>query len=444
MTIDYSDINSLLGKSFLCPDCGREHTVPTRVIESGSGLTERLPELMAEAIKGRRVLLLCDDITHQIAGKRLGELLGDAGWQVRQVILEPQGSERVHADEQYFPAIRAGAKDCDLVLTVGSGGITDMGKFVADEQGLPCVSFPTAPSMNAYTSSVSALMIKGVKTTLNVRPPLAVFVDTAILMNAPLDLVQAGFADYTAKSYADTDWHIASVLSGEYYCPLPAEMSSAAEKKFTSQGAAVKARDEQAIGYLIDGLMRGGISMVLAGSSSPASGGEHMISHYLDMESHLLGREPYSYHGIQVGIGVTISAGIYERLRNMTGQEIGECLARRQAIDYAARSREYFPRSFDIVWNDFKKKIPLLERLGELLPNKWKYISEEILPRLASADTVRQHLRAAGCPDKFSDIGVDEELARRAVSGGRFIRGRLTVLDIADELGVLGEIIEEL
>lgn len=443
MSVDYRDIQSLLGKRFACKQCGREHFVPTRVIESGSGLTERMPELMEKVLERRKLQVLSDDITHGVVGKRIAELLNSGGWQVRETVLAPMQAETVHADEKYLPAIREGAKGCDVVLTVGAGSITDMGKLVAHESKVPCVCYPTAPSMNAYTSGISALLVKGVKTTLNVEPPLAVYVDTALLMQAPLDLIQAGFADYTAKNYANTDWQIASLLSGDYFCPLPAEMASAAEKKFFSRGAELKERNEEVIGYVIDGLVRGGISMVLAGSSSPASGGEHMISHYLDMESHALGREPFAYHGLQVGVGVTVAAAIYERLRKMSAADIAARLSKRGEPGYEGRAKEYHRKNSDIVWKDFKEKIPLLEKLGELLVANWERISGEILPRLAPAQTIRSCLQQAGCPEKFSDISVDKDLARRAILGGRFIRGRVVSLDIADELGILEEIAEE-
>jgi glycerol-1-phosphate dehydrogenase [NAD(P)+] len=197
------------------------------------------------------------------------------------------------------------------------------------------------------------------------------------------------------------------------------------------------------VGYLIDGLIRGGISMVVAGNSSPASGGEHMISHYLDMESHALAREPFAYHGLQVGVGVMVVAAIYERLRKMDKGEVVRRLNERASGEYEERSRKYFPHSFEIVWQDFKKKLPLLARLPEILPASWEEIVGDVLPRLPAAETIRGYLSAAGCPDKFSGIGVDADTARRAVLGGRFIRGRLVSLDIADELGILTEVVEE-
>jgi glycerol dehydrogenase-like iron-containing ADH family enzyme len=46
------------------------------------------------------------------------------------------------------------------------------------------------------------------------------------------------------------------------------------------------------VGILVDGFQW----MVVAGTSSPASGGEHLISHFLDVQSSLLRTEPPSFH----------------------------------------------------------------------------------------------------------------------------------------------------
>ena len=52
--------------------------------------------------------------------------------------------------------------------------------------------------------------------------------------------------------------------------------------------------------------------MTLQGSSLPASGGEHLVSHTLDMMSHVDG-VPHDLHGRQVGVSTILVAAMYER-----------------------------------------------------------------------------------------------------------------------------------
>ena len=59
-------------------------------------------------------------------------------------------------------------------------------------------------------------------------------------------------------------------------------------------------------------------------------------------------------------------------------------------------------------------------------------------------EAVKRYLRDARCPTHFSDIGVERELAYETIMNARYIRGRLTILDIADELGVLEEVANEI
>ena len=60
--------------------------------------------------------------------------------------------------------------------------------------------------------------------------------------------------------------------------------------------------------------MLSGLAMSVAGSSSPASGGEHLISHFIDMTAHAYDL-PYDFHGCQVGVGTLTTAFIYEKLK---------------------------------------------------------------------------------------------------------------------------------
>ena len=54
--------------------------------------------------------------------------------------------------------------------------------------------------------------------------------------------------------------------------------------------------------------------MAMAGSSAPASGGEHLVSHYWDMEQHCQEAHLYALHGTQVGIATRLSALAFEKL----------------------------------------------------------------------------------------------------------------------------------
>ena len=89
--------------------------------------------------------------------------------------------------------------EVDLVLGVGSGVINDLCKIVSFESNIPYYIVATAPSMDGYASGGSALILKGMKVTINVRPPKAIIGDTDVLKNAPQKMLQAGYGDIIGK-----------------------------------------------------------------------------------------------------------------------------------------------------------------------------------------------------------------------------------------------------
>jgi glycerol-1-phosphate dehydrogenase [NAD(P)+] len=66
------------------------------------------------------------------------------------------------------------------------------------------------------------------------------------------------------------------------------------------------ARDPGSLRGLADALVMSGMAMICAGSSRPASGGEHEISHAIDQR--FRGR---ALHGAQVAFGCVISVALY-------------------------------------------------------------------------------------------------------------------------------------
>ena len=71
------------------------------------------------------------------------------------------------------------------------------------------------------------------------------------------------------------------------------------EPRLLSHAAAMAAGDPEAIAALTRLLVLAGLGMVIAGGSAPASMGEHLISHYIDLMAR---PHPGSLHGEQVGV----------------------------------------------------------------------------------------------------------------------------------------------
>lgn len=65
-----------------------------------------------------------------------------------------------------------------------------------------------------------------------------------------------------------------------------------------------------------------GVAMALVNISRPASGAEHMLSHYWEMDYIARGQNP-NHHGIQVGVATTVIARFFEQLADILPEGTG-------------------------------------------------------------------------------------------------------------------------
>jgi glycerol-1-phosphate dehydrogenase [NAD(P)+] len=120
-----------------------------------------------------------------------------------------------------------------------------------------------------------------------------VIVDTAVCLEAPRALTLSGIGDLVAKFTAIRDWKLACYAENEMVNDFAALMSDGTIYSFMSHPEF----DLEGIRLLATALMLNGIAMEICGSSRPASGSEHLISHALDATS----ARP-RLHGLQVGV----------------------------------------------------------------------------------------------------------------------------------------------
>jgi len=200
--------------------------------------------------------------------------------------------------------------------------------------------------------------------------------------------------------------------------------------------------DRDAIAGLTGSLILSGFAMSVAGSSSPASGGEHLISHYIDMTGHAFDL-PCDFHGCQVGVGTLTTAYLYEQLRALDPMEI-DPESRVAALPtweaYQEGLKSHFGPLFPAVAKHAEAAYPspslLRERLT-LVKERWPEVLEVIRPGLRTAASLEKELLDANCPVRFKDLGVDPERALGAITRSKDIRNRYTILHLAWELGVL-------
>ena len=420
----------IFGRTFAC-ECGKTHSVKPREVLYARGAVEKLPEICARAASGRRAAALMDERTRRVAGRDACRALAQDSWLVSELsVPDPPGGGSPVCDDVTKEKLAAQVGAVDLVVPVGSGVLTDLGRWLATERGLPFVSFATAASMNGYASSIVAPTLKGVKTVVWAAPPIAVAADPAVIERAPWELTASGLGDILAKPVSSADWRMNGLLFGDYYCRRAVNLIADIEPLYMNDPEGLRAGSPKAIGALFQGLILTGVAMNMAETSAPCSGAEHMVSHALDMMSSLDG-VAHDLHGRQVGIGTLLTSEIYRRVLAV---ESPQFVAPRASVD-----REFWGRLADGVAEQYEGKIQRLRLAAENLAKgeAWDRMREALAPMLISPEAIRECLARAGAAFRAGDIRCSEERLLTALLHAHEIRSRFSILDLARLIGIM-------
>ena len=270
------ELNQILKSLENCP-CGKKHTFATELVRIESGLTPKTGAILADYGFPKRVLVVSDEPALRAADGVL-ESLTEAGFEVKKLIY----ANMMYAKIEQVREVEALASDIDGIIAVGTGSINDICRVASFRTGKKFCIFATAPSMDGFASDTAPIIENNFKNSFFVEQPSVILADTKILAKAPLELKAAGFGDMVAKYIGIADWRIANLLIDEYYCPAVADITMQGVQKVVDLADKVSGEDEEAAGSIMEGLILSGLGMKLAKSSRPASGAEHVVSHYLE------------------------------------------------------------------------------------------------------------------------------------------------------------------
>lgn len=423
--------SSLLGCT-----CGKGHPAPLVTLYAAADACSVLAEDCAALYGNRYVLLLSDPETDAVAGKSLrGELR-----RCRVFLKHHLLPRKPVATDSLVEMVQAASKDAALIISVGSGTVNDLGKYAADRHGIDFWTMPTAPSMNGYTSGIAAIKVKGVKRTLPAAPPRRIYVLPEVIQQAPLKMRLAGFCDVLAKVVSDIDWQCESLLVSASYCGLPAAMMASVEKSYSEYPEEIGRGEQSCVMGLFNGLLLSGVAMSLAGSSAPASGGEHLLSHFLDMRESLTGREP-DLHGLQVGLGIILSSACYRRLAQLEKTDLPQ--RAEQTFSFtAATIPELWGSYAGEVAKQFAQKQETLLHFDTQLPKHWHRL-QLLFSQVQTPEYFVDLFSRTGATFNLKEFRLTSEEFLLAAVNSRAIRDRITVLDLAAHAGVLQRAAED-
>ncbi|HZH74825.1 MAG TPA: iron-containing alcohol dehydrogenase family protein [Archangium sp.] len=240
----------------------------------------------------RRIVLLVSAGLGPGLGQRLEASLAREG--VAAVGREEVAEASFEHASELFTRLPAG---CEAVIGFGGGRALDVAKYVAFLAGLPYFAVPTSLSNDGFCSPQSSLTQGRRRRSLRAAMPSGVIVDTDVCLHAPDTLWWSGIGDLVAKVTAIADWKGAFHARGTPVNDFAALLSDATVFQFMARPV----KDLEGVRLLATSLMLNGIAMEVSGSSRPASGGEHLLSHALDA----LAERP-RLHGLQVGVATYV------------------------------------------------------------------------------------------------------------------------------------------
>jgi glycerol-1-phosphate dehydrogenase [NAD(P)+] len=371
---------------------------------------------------GKKLLLVCDETTWNIAGHAAGELLSAAGHEIIPCNL----GKYIHATLKLALEVMARAEGCDGLVAAGSGTINDITKYAAMQLGIPYLCVATAPSMNGYTSASASLEIDGLKQSRAAQPPRVVIADMKIIAAAPKRMMRAGLGDTLCRNSVEPDMLMSHMLLGTPYPKEVFERLRSHEAALFAQATQMRESDIKFLTLLMKALIDGGDAMAETGSSGVASQGEHMIAHTAEL---LYGRELYNVlHGELIAV-TTLTCSHLQR----------KVLLTQPIVKPMPQKKEQFVRLFG---SKLGREIAALyehkmidaaraEKINAHIQRDWPEMKAELSAVILPPHTVERAFLQANIPTRPSDIGIAEERYLNALTNAHLSRERFTFLDLA-------------
>jgi glycerol-1-phosphate dehydrogenase [NAD(P)+] len=239
---------------------------------------------------------------HRIAlyyGEGMAEMLGQTvdisldSSEIRAIRTETvTGSDIENVVNSAFGLPRA----ADAIVAVGGGLAIDYAKYAGFLARKPVIAVPTALSNDGFASPGASLKVEGRRVSASAAIPFGVVLDTAVIAKSPARFSFSGVGDLLSKYSAVHDWKLAYWETGEQVNDFAVLIALQSVDNFVHYPNK-SIGDLDFIKLMAGALVMSGIAMGVSGSSRPASGSEHLISHAYEK----VASKP-SMHGLQVGV----------------------------------------------------------------------------------------------------------------------------------------------
>ena len=200
-------------------------------------------------------------------------------------------------------------RNTDAIVAVGGGMAIDYAKYAGFLAHKPVIAVPTALSNDGFASPGASLKVAGKRTSCPASIPFGVVLDTAVIAKSPPRFTFSGVGDLLSKYSAVHDWKLAYWETGEQVNDFAVLIALQSVENFVNYPTK-SIGDLDFIKLMAGALVMSGVAMEVSGSSRPASGSEHLISHAYDKVA-----DRPSMHGLQVGLASIATMWLQEHPR---------------------------------------------------------------------------------------------------------------------------------
>ncbi len=421
----------------------------TKVFINSKGSIENVGIEFKKRYPNFKAFVVFDINTKKVAGDKVIDLLKKSDIEVLSFLLIGDSEENICP---YFTKVKDLKKNSPngnfIPVSVGSGTINDLVKRFSYEIHVPYLCIPTAPSVDGYSSFGAALIVDDFKVTVPCSAPEMIIADSNIMKTAPIEMISAGYGDLYAKNTAGTDWIIADKMRIESINKKVWDIFHSNLKVWLKNPQKINTANNEVLSGIFAGLCASGFAMQIYGSSRPASGLEHNLSHVWEMEYEKDGLR--ISHGFKVSVGILISTAITESFLKYPIEKLNikKIIANRESWE-TRKNKINRVFSTNMIskkaqetsaakWIDDKE----LEKRLNLLKEKWPEIRSIVQNNTIPFEKVKSDLKEAGCPTSMKEIGLSNDIIRESVIKAQMIRNRYILIEAVYDCGLMSDILD--
>ncbi|HUU76064.1 MAG TPA: NAD(P)-dependent glycerol-1-phosphate dehydrogenase [Methanoregulaceae archaeon] len=264
-----------------------------RDVVIGHDVLSQLPAVCSDLRLGHSTMVVTGSHTIRFAGEQVMNLMKE-DYDVCSFIGKSISMDIIHEVER-------AAKDVDFLIGVGGGRVIDTAKIVSYNLDRQFISVPTAASHDGIASSRASVPMESGQASLEAHPPIAIVADTGIIAAAPHRFMASGCADVISNYTAVLDWELSHRLKAEPVSEYAVALSRMTAELVMKNARNILPHNEETAWFVTKALVSSGVAMSTAGSSRPASGGEHKFGHAIERLA-----PGKAMHGEACGVGTII------------------------------------------------------------------------------------------------------------------------------------------